>query len=370
MEMLEYRLQPIVVYIGTYTRRESFVDGKGEGIYVYAMHPASGALSYRSTVPGAVNPSLLAIARQRNCLYVVNEITGDYGGQHGTLSAYAIDPLTGDLAYLNAQSTHGLAPCYVSLDATAQYVLVANYESGSICVLPLENDGRLGEATDVVQHRGRGPHPRQAGPHAHMITPGPDGRTIFAVDLGMDKILAYHLDLERGKLGATDPPWLEMAPGTGPRHLAFHPNGRFAYVISELQSTVTVFGYDDGRGTLRERQTISTLPDGFVGDNLGAEICVAPSGRYVYASNRGHDSLAIYAVDAETGELALLGCQPSQGVGPRYFTIDPSGSFLLVANQDSDTVVTFRIDPGSGPLTATEQVTRVPTPVCLQLLQR
>jgi 6-phosphogluconolactonase len=361
--------EPIVVYIGTYTRRESFVNGRGEGIYAYALDPGSGALAYLSTVPGAVNPSFLTVAPQQGRLYAVNEITGEHG-RHGTVSAYAIDPVSGDLTYLNAQSTHGLAPCFVSLDGSGRYALVANYETGNVCVLPIEEDGRLGEATDVVQHHGSGPHPRQAGPHAHMITPGPDGRTIFAVDLGTDQILAYHLDLERGRLGAADPPWVELSPGTGPRHLAFHPNGRFAYVISELRSTVTVFGYDNGWGTLRERQTISTLPDGFAGDNLGAEICVAPSGRYVYASNRGHDSIAMYAVDAETGELSLLGHQPSQGVGPRYFTIDPSGTFLLVANQDSDTVVTFRVDPGSGALTATGQVTQVPTPVCLQLLQR
>ena len=185
-----------------------------------------------------------------------------------------------------------------------------------------------------------------------------------------DRILAYHLDLERGKLAAADPPWVELAPGTGPRHLAFHPDGRFAYVISELRSTVTVFEYDGGRGTPRERQTVSTLPDGFAGENLGAEICVAPSGRYAYASNRGHDSIAAYAVDGTTGELSPLGHQPSQGVGPRYFTIDARGSFLLAANQDSDTVVIFRVDPGSGALRATGQAAQVPTPVCLQLLGR
>jgi 6-phosphogluconolactonase len=357
------------VFIGTYTRRESFVDGKAEGIYVYHMDPATGDLSHVATVDGVINPSFLAIDRQGTHLYAVNEITGDKG-PHGTVSAFAIEPATKDLDFLNKQSTHGLAPCYVSVDPTGCYVLVANYETGSLCVLPVETDGRLGEATDVVQLQGSGPNlQRQEGPHAHMILPGYDGRTIFAVDLGTDRIMVYRLDLERGKLLPADPRWVQLAPGTGPRHLAFHPNGRFAYVIGELRSTVTVLAYDGGHGTFEELQTISTLPEGFTGQNLGAEIQVAPSGRFVYASNRGHDSIVIYAIDQNTGRLSLVGHEPARGIGPRFFTIDPSGTFLFVANQDSDTIVTFRIDQSSGELAATEHTTQVPTPVCLRLLQ-
>jgi 6-phosphogluconolactonase len=362
-------LKEITVYIGTYTRRESFVDGKAEGIYVYRLDPATGALTYAATVRGVVNPSFLAVSPQGDHLYAVNEITGDHGSQ-GTVSAFAIQPETGDLAFLNKQHTHGLAPCHVSVDGTRHYVLVANYETGSLCVLPVHEDGRLGEATDVVQLRGSGPNPqRQEGPHAHMILPGPGGRTLFAVDLGTDRIMLYRLDLERGTLLPADPPWTQLTPGTGPRHLAFHPNGRVAYVIGELQSTVTVLQYDEGRGGLTQVQTISTLPGGFKGQNLGAEIAVAPSGRFVYASNRGHDSLVIYKVDQATGKLSPVGHESSRGAGPRFFTIDPAGHLLLVANQDSDTVVTFWIDQNSGELVATGHVSQVPTPVCLRLLQ-
>jgi 6-phosphogluconolactonase len=362
-------LKPITVYIGTYTRRESFVDGKAEGIYAYRLDPSTGALTYAATVRDVVNPSFLTVGLLGDRLYAVNEITGDHG-PHGTVSAFAIDPETGGLTFLNKQSSNGLAPCYVSVDGTGRYVLVANYESGSLCVLPVQENGRLGEATDVVQLHGSGPNPqRQEGPHAHMILPGPGGQTLFAVDLGTDRIMLYHLDRERGKLVPADPPWIQLPAGTGPRHLTFHPNGRVAYVISELQSTVTVLRYDAGRNRLEQVQTISTLPIDFEGENLGAEIAVAPSGRFAYASNRGHNSIAIYEVDQASGELALIGHEPSQGAGPRFFTIDPTGTLLLVANQDSDTVVTFRIDQNTGELAATGHVMDVPTPVCLRLLQ-
>jgi 6-phosphogluconolactonase len=361
-------LKAIIVYIGTYTRREAFVDGKAEGIYVYCLDLATGALTYAATVHEVVNPSFLAAGPQRDYLYAANEITGGHGSL-GTVSAFTIDPGTGDLSFLNKQSSHGLAPCYVSVDDTGRYVLVANYETGSLCVLPVREEGGLGEATDVVQLRGSGPNPqRQEGPHAHMILPSPGGRTIFAVDLGTDKIMLYRLDLERGTLMAGDPPWVQLAPGTGPRHLAFHPDGEFAYAISELQSTVTVLHYDESHGKLEPVQTLSTLSDDFEGQNLGAEIAVAPSGRFVYGSNRGHDSIVIYEVDQGTGKLSLVGHEPSQGAGPRFFTIDPAGNWLLVANQDSDTVVTFRIDQNSGRLEATGHVSQVPTPVCLRLL--
>jgi len=359
----------ITAYIGTYTRRESFVNGKAEGFYIYHLDPASGELTYAATVTGAgtVNPSFLTLAPDRSCLYAVNEITGGKG-PHGTVSAFAIDPVTGHLSYLNQQSTRGLAPCYASIEPEGRYCLVANYETGNVCVLPILGDGRLGEATDLVQFSGSGPHPeRQEGPHAHMILPSPRGTFIVAVDLGTDRLVAFRSGMERGTLIPADSPWTQMPPGTGPRHLAFHPHRPFAYVISELKSTVTVCHYVEGQGAFEAVQTISTIPDDFKGQNLGAEIKVAPSGRFVYASNRGHDSLAIYAVDQETGRLTLVGHESTQGIGPRDFTVDPSGALLLVANQDTDTVVTFWIDRGSGRLAATGHVAHVPTPVCLQL---
>jgi 6-phosphogluconolactonase len=360
--------ESITVYIGTYTQRESFVDGKADGIYVYQLDTAAGALTYRATVPGVVNPSFLAIDTRKRYLYAVNEISSAHG-THGTVSAFAIDPVTKELIYLNEQSTHGLAPCYLSLDGAGRYVMVANYESGNLCVLPVEHQGRLGAATDVVQHHGSGPNTeRQEGPHAHMVLPGLDRRTVYAVDLGIDKILSYGLDAQRGKLLPLDPPWTRLASGTGPRHVAFHPNGRFAYVISEPQSAVVVLHVNAEQGTFAQMQIISTLPPGFAGENSGAEIEVAPSGRFVYASNRGHDSIAVYGVDQATGELTLIDHEPTQGLGPRHFAIDPSGRFLFVANQDSDTVVTFRIDRDNGVLEPTGHVADVPTPVCVRLL--
>lgn len=359
----------ITTYIGTYTRRESFVDGKAEGIYIYHLDPRSGELTYAATVAGAgtINPSFLTLGPDRHCLYAVNEITGGKG-PHGTVSAFAVDPPSGDLRYLNQQSTHGLAPCFASVDPEGRCCLVANYEIGSLCVLPIQEDGSLGEATDTVQFSGSGPNrERQEGPHAHMVVPSPDGRFMLAIDLGTDRLMVFRLDRVRGTLSPAATPWTQMPPGSGPRHLVFHPQQPIVYVINELQSTITVLRYETQQGTLAALQTISTLPDDFTGQNLGAEIVAAPSGRFVYASNRGHDSLAIYAVDQQTGQLALVGHESSQGVGPRAFTIDPSGTLLLAANQDSDTVVTFRIDPESGMLRPTGHVAAVPTPVCLQL---
>ena len=359
----------ITLYIGTYTRRESFVDGKAEGIYIYHLDPSSGALTHAATVAGTgtVNPSFLTLGPDQNCLYAVNEITGGKG-PHGTVSAFAIDPVTRRLSYLNQQPTHGLAPCHTSVEPQGRYCLVANYETGSVCVLPIQKDGCLGAATDTVQFFGSGPNPeRQEGPHAHMVVPSPDGGFIMAVDLGTDRLMMFRLDRERGTLSPADPPWTQLPPGTGPRHLVFHPHRPFAYVISELRSTVTVLRHGERLGTFQASQTISTLPDDFSGRNSGGEIAMAPSGRFVYATNRGHDSLAIYAVDPGTGQLSLVGHESSQGVGPRAFIIDPSGALLLVANQDTDTVVTFWINQESGTLRATGHVTAVPTPVCLLL---
>jgi 6-phosphogluconolactonase len=359
----------ITAYIGTYTRRESFVNGKAEGIYIYHLNPASGELTYAATVAGTgtINPSFLTLGPDKSCLYAVNEITGGRG-PHGTVSAFAINPVTKHLSYLDQQSTQGLAPCYVSVEPEGRYGLVANYETGSVCVLPIQKDGSLGEATDIVQFFGAGANPeRQEGPHAHMILPSPDGRFILAVDLGTDRLMAFRLNLEGGTLSPADSPWSQLPPGSGPRHLAFHPQRPLAYAINELQSTVTVFRYAAQQGTFEALQTLSTLPDGFTGPNLGAEIKLAPSGRFVYASNRGHDSLVIYAADQESGQLSLVGHESTQGVGPRDFTITPSGTLLLVANQDTDTVVTFWINQDSGTLRATGHVASVPTPVCLHL---
>jgi 6-phosphogluconolactonase len=355
----------IPVYIGTYTRRESFVDGKGVGIYIYYMNQTTGELQYNSTVSGLINPSFMVVDSNNTHLYAVNEITACYGAT-GSVSAFSIDTRTANLTYINSQPTMGLAPCHLSLDITSRYVFAANYASGSICVLPIQDDGCLGEVNHVVQHAGSGLiEERQSAPHAHMVLPSPDGRFILAVDLGTDEILAYRLDQIRGLLLAADSYSTKLSPGTGPRHLRFHPNGRFVYVLGELSSTIDVFDYDQASAAFYEKQKISTLPDNYNGRTSGAEIQVHPSGKFVYASNRGHNSIAIFSVDAHSGKLSLTGHQSSQGSIPRHFTIDPSGSFLLVANQNSDNVVTFRIDQKTGNLSSVGS-NHVPTPVCIQ----
>jgi 6-phosphogluconolactonase len=359
----------ITTYIGTYTRHESFVEGKAEGIYIYQLDMSLGELNYAATITGAGtdNPSFLTLGSDKSYLYAVNEFYKSEG-LNGFVSAFAIDPVTKHLSYLNQQSTHGTAPCYICIEPQGRFCLVANYETGNLCVLTVRKDGCLGEATDTVQFSGSGPNPeRQEGPHAHMVLPSPDGGFILAIDLGTDRLMTFRLDTERGRINPAASPWTQLPPGTGPRHLAFHPHRPYAYVISELQSTVTVCRYLEQQGTFEALQTISTLPDDFTGQNLGGEIMVAPSGRFVYATNRGHDSLVIYTANQETGQLSLVGHEPTQGKSPRAFIIDPSGALLLVANQDTDTVVTFWIDQDSGTLRATGHVAKVPTPVCLQL---
>jgi 6-phosphogluconolactonase len=247
-------------------------------------------------------------------------------------------------------------------------VLVANYSSGSVAVLPIQTDGRLGEASDWVQHRGSSVRPRQQGPHAHSITLDPANRLAFAADLGLDKILIYHLDLQDGKLEPHRTPWIEVHAGAGPRHLSFHPNGRYVYVIDELDNTVIAFGYDPARGTLRALQTLSALPVGFDGTSYCADVHLTPSGAFLYGSNRGHDSLAAFAVNEQTGQLTPRGHWPTGGKNPRNFAIDPSGTYLLTANQDTDNVVVFAIEPQSGDLRPTGHVTEVSMPVCVHIV--
>ncbi len=355
------------VYVGTYTKGQGAGRPQSEGIYVYRMDATTGALTHAHTTPGVVNPSFLTLAPSRRFLYAVNEVQDAEGKSGGGVSAFAVDAATGVLTYLNQQSTNGADPCHVSVDHAGAYLLVANYGSGSVAMFPTQADGRLGSASDFVQHQGSSVNPRrQQGPHAHSITPDPGNRYALAADLGLDKVLVYRLDATPGKLIPNSPPSASVAPGAGPRHLAFHPNGRLVYLINEIGSTVTVFGYDAGSGGLRELQTLSTLPADFTGTSHCADIHVAPNGRYVYGSNRGHDSLAIFAVDSTTGALTAVGHAPTGGRTPRNFAIDPTGAFVLAANQNSDTIVTFRINQETGALTPTGAVAQVPSPVCIQ----
>ena len=352
-----------LVYVGTYTRRES------EGIYVYRMDGATGELEYRSKAVGMENPSFLAIDPGRRSLYAVSEIAEFEGEATGIVAAYSISRGTGELSLLNWQRTGGTIPCHVQVDATGGYLLLANYGSGSVASFPIRGDGSLGEAASFIQHEGSSVNPqRQQGPHAHSINLDAGNRFAFAPDLGTDRVMAYRFEAEGGRLVPNDPPFTLERAGAGPRHFDFHPDGRHAYVINELDSTITAFDYDPDRGALSPIHTVSTLPEGFDGATTCADIHVSPDGGSVYGSNRGHDSIARFSVDEDTGRLTPTGHTPTQGKVPRNFGIDPTGTFLLAANQESDTIVTFRIDRASGDLVPTGHAARVSMPVCVRIV--
>lgn len=353
-------MERVRVYVGTYT-------GKGSrGIYAFEFNLRTSEVTPVRLVAETPNPSFLSIHPSARFLYSVNEIWG--GEKEGTVSAFAIQP-DGSLQFLNKQPSKGVGPCHLTVDKTGKFVLVANYGSGSIAVIPILPDGRLGEPTCSIQHEGKSVNPqRQEGPHAHSINLDPANKFAIVADLGIDKLLVYRFDAVKGILEPNDPPFLATAAGAGPRHIAFHPNGKFVYAINELNSTVTAYRYDNARGVLTELQTVSTLPEGFTEGNTTAEIQVHPSGRFLYGSNRGHDSIAVFKIDEATGELSPLGHQLTQGKTPRNFGIDPTGAYLFAANQDSDNIVVFRINLQSGKLEPTGLVIEVPTPVCVKFL--
>jgi len=352
-----------LVYIGTYTGKKS------KGIYAYRFQAATGKLTSLDLVADTPNPSFLAVHPNRRFLYAVSEIASYEGQKTGAVSAFSIDPETGKLTFLNKISSRGSGPCYLVVDKTGKNVLVANYGGGSVAVLPVKEEGSLGEASAFVQHTGSSVNPkRQQGPHAHSINVSPDNRFAVVADLGLDQVLVYRFDPAKGSLAANDPPFAKVNPGAGPRHFAFHPSGRFAYVINELQSTVTAFAYNAPGGVLKELQTISTLPKDFAGNNSTAEVQAHPSGKFLYGSNRGHDSITVFAIDARKGTLTPLEQVSTQGKTPRNFGIDPTGSYLIAANQGSDNIVVFRIDPKTGRLSPTGQTLEVGSPVCVKFV--
>src|SRR5262245_5786093 len=351
-----------LLYVGTYTGGKS----KSEGIYIYKMSAATGALKLSSVVKGIASPSFLAIDPSRKFLYAVNE-TPEFNGQKGGgLTAFAIDRKTGNLTKLNQQSSPGV-PCHVSVHNSGKFVFAANYGGGNVVMYPVKADGSLEPQSYVAQHTGKGGDPRrQDGPHAHCIMLDPYGTYAFAPDLGIDKVMIYKVDTKSGKL--LDHGFAPTRAGAGPRHFDFHPNGKYAYVINELNSTLMAFSYDKSNGKLTELQTLSTLPEGFSGNSNCADVHVHPSGKYVYGSNRGHDSIAIFEIDQTTGKLKSIGHESTRGKTPRNFGLDPAGRFLFVANQNTDNVVSFRLDPKSGTMTPTGEVTTIPTPVCLKFI--
>jgi len=364
----------MLVFVGTYTEPILFgtgkiLQGRGEGIYVYSLDPDSGALEAVARTTGVANPSYLAFDATRRFLYAVNELKTYEGAPTGAVSAFAVDPATGSLRLLNRRPTHGTDPCHVVVDDAGKHVFVANFMSGSVCVLPLGADGSLGEASDFVAHQGSGIDPaRQKGPHAHSVTLDASNRHAFVPDLGLDKLMVYRFDPGRGMLEPHPTPWVKLKPGAGPRHVALHPGGRFAYLVNELDSTVVALAYDRTAATFEYLQSVSTLPEDFEGANTCADIHISTSGDFVYASNRGHDSIAIFRRDPHAGTLRCVGHESTQGKTPRSFGIEPGGRFLLAANQDSDSVVVFRIEPQSGRLRPTGHAANVPTPVCVKFL--
>ncbi len=348
------------VYVGTYTGPVS------KGIYVFPFDAASGKAGSLELVAETTNPSFLAVDPKQHYLFAANEISNYEGQKSGGISAFALDPKSGKLAFLNEVSSRGAGPCHLAVDKTGKYVLVANYDTGSIAAFPVQPDGRLGEASSAIQHMGHGPNTeRQEGPHAHDITISADNRFVVANDLGLDQLLVYHFDRAKGTLAANQPAFASVEPGAGPRHSTFHPNGRFLYDINEIAGSISAFNYNAHSGAMRHLQTISTLPTDFKDKNDSAEIVVHPSGKFLYGSNRGPDTIAVFAIDSAKGTLKLVETVSTQGKAPRSFAIDPSGKYLLAANQDSNNVVVFRIDPKTGRLTATGQVLEIPSPVCL-----
>ena len=350
-------------YIGTYTQEGS----TSKGIYAYRFDSQTQKLTPIGLAAETINPSFLAVAPNQRFLYAVNEISNYQGQKSGAVSAFAIDRASGKLTFINQVASRGTDPCYITVDKTGKYVLVANYSSGSIAVFPIREDGGLGQASSFVQHSGHGTNPqRQEGPHAHSIDMSADNRFAMVDDLGLDETIAYPFDSSNGSLSVSAAKIAKAAPGAGPRHFAFEPNGKFCYVIDEMGSTVSAYSFDAATGALKPLQTISSIPKTFSKLDESAEIQVAPSGSFLYASNRGHDSIAVFAIDPTKGTLTLVEYVSTQGASPRSFQIAPGGRLLFAANEKSDNIVLFRIDPQSGRLTATGKVLEISQPVCIK----
>lgn len=348
-----------LAFVGTYTNK---TDSKG--IYAYEFDAETGKLSLKGVAAETPDPSWVVIHPNGKFAYAANETD-----KKSMVTAFAIDAKSAKLTQLNQLPALGDSPCYLSFDKTGKYLFVANYSSGSIAVFPILADGRLGEHTAAVQHHGTGPNKeRQEGPHAHWIEASPDNKFMQVADLGLDEILSYRFDAAKGTLTPNDPPFAKVAPGAGPRHGAFSTDGKFFYVVSELNSTVTAFAYDPGKGILKDFQVVSTLPKDFQGRNDDAEIAMHPDGKWLFASNRGHDTIAVFAVDPSSGMLRPAGEFPTGGKEPRHFAIDPTGRFLLAENQNSNSIVVLRIDPATGALAQVSKTDGVPSPVCLAFL--
>jgi 6-phosphogluconolactonase len=361
--------KPYLVYVATYTNKSA-----SKGIYVYSFDPGTGKLSPLGVAAESEDPSFLAVHPSGKYLYAVNEIDHFGGQKSGAASAFAVDAKSGKLTLLNQAATRGAGPCHISMDKSGKFALVANYDGGSIASFPVRDDGTLGEAAGFMQHQGSSANKeRQQGPHAHWIGTSPDNRFVLAADLGLDEVLTYRFNAAKGTLSPDNPPYAKVDAGAGPRHLAFHPNGKFAFVLNEMEDSVTSFAYKSSNGSLSALQTVSalsTLRNDYKGPKEAAEIAVHPNGKFLYASNRGGlDTISAFSIDPAKGTLHLKNEYPTMGKTPRNFAIDPTGKFLLAANQESNNIVVFRIDAVTGALSPTGDTVEVPAPVCIAFLQ-
>jgi 6-phosphogluconolactonase len=345
-----------LVYAGTFTNTTS------KGIYAYRFDTSTGKLTSLGLVAESTNPAFLIESADHRFLYAANE----RGTNSNTVSAYSIDRNTGALTFLNGVSAKGAAPCHIAIDATQKWIAVANYDGGNVAVLPIHPDGRLGEAVGFDQHEGSGPTPRQKTPHAHSVLFSADNHFLLGADLGLDKIFVYRFDANTGSISPNSPPFVKVAPGSGPRHLAFHPNGKVLYAISEIGNTVTAFHFNPSTGELTEFQSISTLPKDFTGASTTAEIAVNRAGTVLYGSNRGHDSIVVFSISKSDFKLTPVEWRPTQGKTPRNFALDPTGAFLIAANQDTDNIAVYRLDAATGRLQpAGQPVKDSPAPVSI-----
>lgn len=363
-----------LVYVGTYTdrtllvpRRENATGERSQGIYVFRFDSDRGTLTPIGLAAETPNPTYVTLAPSHRVLYATNEIYQFGGEAAGAVSAFAIDAATGKLTLLNQVSARGAGTCHANVDPTGKILLAANFGGGSVAVFPLNADGSLKPTSAFVQDTGSGPNPRQAAPHAHSFNFSPDGRLAVEAEFGTDKLMLYRVDLATDTLAAAEPPFVAMAPGSAPRHFAFHPRGAFAYAVNEIDSTVTALAYDAARGSLKILQTLSTLPADFKAANTAAEVVVHPSGKFLYASNRGHHSIAVFAIDND-GRLTSVAHVSSGGRTPRGFSVDPSGRWLIAANQDTHNLAVFAIDARTGVPAPTSASGAVHTPVCVKFL--
>ncbi|MEP7075839.1 MAG: lactonase family protein [Acidobacteriota bacterium] len=354
-------MKEMLVYVGTYT------SGGAKGIYLLKFDLVSGALSLVKTIGGITEPSFLALDTDQRYLYAVNELVEFNGKPGGAVSAFSIDRKDGGLKFIDQVASLGGAPCNLIGTKNNKFVLAANYMGGNAAVFPVRADGGLGESVSLVQHTGTGPNKdRQEAAHVHSVTLDAHERFAFVADLGVDKIVIYKFDAGTGKLSHHSD--FSAKPGSGPRHFTFHQNGKFAYLINELACTITVLSYDASAGALTEIQSLPTLPADFTDQNTCADIHIHPSGKFIYGSNRGHDSIVSFAIDEKTGKLTYIEHTATGGKTPRNFAIDPTGKFLLAANQNSGSITVFAIDTETGRLSATGKKIDIPAPVCLKLV--